>query len=119
MTMDDLDQLLRSRAKPVPVPDALMARILADAAREQPRPAPHVTTAPQRPAPARGLWQAMSDLFGGGGVLAGLASLACFGVYLGAAQPSGLTNWTQTLLASNAVDELDFMPSIDMLLAGE
>ena len=99
----------------IPVPDALMARILADAAREQPRAA-HLA----QPAAARfDLWGMMAALFGGRGVVAGLASVACAGIYLGAAQPSVLMDLTATLGGFAAVDQLDFMPSIDVLLAEE
>ena len=119
--MDNLDNLLAQRAvaaaKPIAVPDALMARILADAAHAQPRP---YTFAAREPAPAKlTFWQAMSDLFGGGGVLAGLATAACAGIYLGAVQPSAITTVTLALAGSSAVDQLDFMPSIDSLLAEE
>ena len=119
--MDNLDDLLAQRAaiaaQPMPVPDALMARILADAARAQPRPQPFAVRAP---APAKlTFWQAMSDVFGGAGVLAGLATAACAGIYLGAVQPAALTSVTLALAGSSAVDQLDFMPSIDSLLAEE
>lgn len=117
----DLDDLLAARAQTmpaaVPVPDALMARILADAAREQPRP---VALAPQRAAPQRlTLWQAISDMFGGAGVLAGLATAACAGVYLGAVQPDAITSVTLALSGGSVVEQLDFMPSIDWLLIEE
>ena len=119
--MDNLDDLLAQRAvaaaKPMAVPDALMARILADAARAQPRP--H-TLAARAVAPAKlTFWQALSDVFGGAGVLAGLATAACAGIYLGAVQPAALTSVTLALAGSSAVDQLDFMPSIDSLLAEE
>lgn len=113
--MDDLDHLLASRARPVPVPDALMARIMADAAREQPRPFAFAPPAAKAPAKLT-LWQAISDMFGGGGVLAGLATAACAGVYLGAVQPEMITSVTSALSGTSAVDQLDFMPSIDALL---
>ncbi len=116
--MDDLDTLLRARAKAVDVPDALMARILADAAREQPRPFAFAPRAPVAAEPM-GLWQAITALFGGGGVLAGLASVACAGLYLGAVQPSTISDLALALNGASAVDQLDFMPSIDTLLAEE
>lgn len=115
--MDDLEHLLRKRAVPVPVPDDLMARILADAAREQP-PAPAQAQRPAAPQPLS-LWQIVSDLFGGSGVLAGLATAACAGIYLGAAQPAAISTLALAWSGSSAVDELDFMPSIDSVLAGE
>ncbi len=116
--MDDLDHLLAQRAQPLAVPEALMARILADAMREQPRPFAFANRAADAPAKLT-FWQAISDMFGGGGVLAGLATAACAGVYLGAVQPSAITSLTSVLSASSAVDQLDFMPSIDALLAEE
>jgi hypothetical protein len=106
----------------IPVPDALMARILADAAREQPRAADLAQPAAARaPVAVAGfdLWGMMAALFGGRGVVAGLASVACAGIYLGAAQPSVLMDLTATLGGFAAVDQLDFMPSIDVLLAEE
>lgn len=125
--MDDLDTLLRNRAQdtgaPMPVPDALMARILADAAREQPQPAKPALAAlaAQRKVSARMTFgQIIADLFGGTGVLAGLATAACAGVYLGLAQPAAISDVTLALLgASSAVDQLDFMPSIDTVLTEE
>lgn len=119
--MDDLEHLLRKRAVPVPVPDDLMARILADAAREQPREQPRAPAQAQRPAAPQplSLWQIVSDLFGGSGVLAGLATAACAGIYLGAAQPAAISTLALAWSGSSAVDELDFMPSIDSVLAGE
>lgn len=106
----------------IPVPNALMARILADAAREQPRAAQFDQPAAARAPMAAGsfdLWGMMAALFGGRGVVAGLASVACAGIYLGAAQPSALMDLTATLGGVAAVDQLDFMPSIDVLLAEE
>ncbi len=106
----DLDQLLQDAAKPAQVSDDLMARILADAQRVQPVPRPFGQPIPK----ARGFWGDFADMFGGTGVLAGLASVACVGIYLGAAQPT-LVN---TLMLTNAIslDQLDYMPSIDALL---
>lgn len=111
--MMDLDQLLQDAARPTQVPDDLMARILADAQRVQPVPQPFARPLPK----SRGLWGSLSDLFGGTGVLAGLATVACTGIYLGAAQPTFIT----TLLQTNTIslEQLDYMPSIDVLLTEE
>ena len=117
--MDDLERLLQQRAAraamnaaaPSDVPQALMARILADAARVQPRSRP-------APPPLR-FGQVLADLFGGAGVLAGMATAACAGIYLGLAQPSALGLLTLALAGESAVDQLDFMPSIDTFLAEE
>jgi hypothetical protein len=111
--MMDLDQLLQEAAKPAQVSDDLMARILADAERVQPAPRPFV-----RPMPTtRGFWGSLSDMFGGTGVLAGLATVACAGIYLGAAQPTFISALLQT--NSISLEQLDYMPSIDMLLTEE
>ena len=71
--MDDLDALFAaSRATDQPPSEALMTRVLADAALMQPEAAPVVRIAPQR----AGVWAGLAALFGGGGVLAGLGSVA-------------------------------------------
>ncbi len=112
--MDDLDKLLKDAAGITAVPDPLMARILADATREQPRP----MRAPAQ-MPRSSIWSVISDLFGGHGVLAGLASVACAGIYLGAVQPSGVNEMTALMTGVLAVEALDYMPNIDALLAEE
>lgn len=106
--MMDLDQLLQEAAKPVQVSDDLMARVLADAQRVQPVPRPFGQVK------ARGFWGSLSDMFGGTGVLAGLATVACAGIYLGAAQPTFISALLQT--NSISLEQLDYMPSIDVLL---
>ena len=118
---DDLDQLLQRAGQPLDVPQALMARILADAAREQ-RPPLHAQHSANLPSARAKFWQFLDELgalFGGRGALAGLASVAVAGIYLGAAQPAALMDFALTLGGSGAVDQLDFMPSIDVLLAEE
>lgn len=115
--MDNLDALLRDAAVPVAVPDGLMARILADAQREQPVPNPFGMRAA---VPAKfSLWDKIADMFGGGGVIAGLASVACAGLYLGAAQPNMISALPLSWNSAAAVDQLDYMPSIDALLVEE
>jgi hypothetical protein len=119
--MQELDTLLNTAAMPVQVSDQLMARILADAAREQPVQNPFGVRAAAA-VPKSGfsvIWDSIADLFGGGGVVAGLASVACAGVYLGAAQPSMISTLSLALSGSVAVEQLDYMPSIDALLAEE
>ena len=113
--MVDIDKLLQDAAQPAQVPDDLMARILADAQRLQPIARPFGQPMPNRP--ARGLWGNLADMFGGPGVLAGLASVACAGIYLGAAQPT----FVSALMLTNSisVDQLDYMPNIDALLSEE
>lgn len=115
--MDDLDHLFATAraAEPAP-PAALMARVLADAAREQPR---HSTVVVAAPANEGGFWANLAALFGGGGVLAGLGSAAVAGLFLGYVQPSSVTGYTTSLLGGAALEQVDMMPGIDALLAEE
>ena len=84
-----LDALFAAaRAAPAPVPDALMARVLADAAAEMPRaavPAPAV-----RVVPAPGWIAALTGFLGGRSAVAGLAAAGLAGVWIGFAQPVAL-----------------------------
>lgn len=116
--MIDLDDLFAQAAQDVRVPDALMARVLADAAREQPS-----VTAPLRPRQPigrpLGIWAALTGLFGGGGVLAGLGSAAVAGLYLGLVQPTAFASITDTVLNSGTVASMELMPGIDALWSEE
>ncbi len=80
-----LDALFAAaRAAEPPVPDALLARVLADAAQHVPRVAP-------RPAPPRRSWLAgVLDMLGGRGAMAGLAAAGMAGVFIGFVQPVDL-----------------------------
>ena len=76
-----------ARAVPPAVPDALMARVLADAAAE--------ITARGAPVPPRGavresLWSQLVAALGGRGALAGMAAAGLAGVWIGFAQPVAL-----------------------------
>lgn len=84
-----LDALFAAaRAAEPPVPDALLARVLADAAQQVPRPAPR---AAPRPAPRRRSWLAgVLDMLGGRGAMAGLAAAGMAGVFIGFVQPVDL-----------------------------
>lgn len=110
--MDDLDDLFASAKRDAMQPSAaLMARVLADAAREQPRPVLRVV-------PKLGFWAALAAVFGGGGVLAGVGSAAVAGLVLGFVQPVGFGSVTD-LLAADTLGGVEFMPGIDALLAEE
>ena len=80
-----LDALFAAaRAAEPPVPDALLARVLADAAQHVPRPAP-------RSAPRRRSWLAgVLDMLGGRGAMAGLAAAGMAGIFIGFVQPVDL-----------------------------
>lgn len=75
-----------ARAVPEPVPEALVARVLADAAALQPR----AVSAPQvRRRPLSGFFSALFGPGAWGGQLAGLALAAAAGVWIGFVQPTG------------------------------
>lgn len=107
---------------PAVVPDALMARILADAAAVQ-AAAARPTAA--RPAPVRrpGLWRLLSETLGGRGALAGLLTATLAGLWLGFSPPAQIAPLTRTVSqtvlgdsSSTALDGLDLMPAIDTVL---
>jgi hypothetical protein len=73
------------------LPDDLMARILADAqvvAAEREAP---------RPVPARGRWRAWLAELGGWPVVGGLVASTVAGLWIGAAQPLGLSDLLSSL----------------------
>lgn len=89
---DPLEAFFTAARGPAPVPDALMARVLADADQVQ---AAQVRTAPpvRRPdstVAATGFWQRFVQVLGGSGAVAGLAAAGMAGVWLGFAQPVAL-----------------------------
>ena len=115
--MDDLDDLFASaKAAVVQSSDALMARVLADADAVQ------AATMRRVVAPVvvkkMGFFASLSALFGGGGVLAGVGSAAVAGLFLGFVQPSGLGSMSD-LWVTASVDQIDLMPGVDAVLAGE
>lgn len=118
--MDDLDDLFAAARADRPRPsDALMARVLADAAALQPEPALPARPRPAAPAAPGGFWAALSALFGGGGVLAGMGTAAAAGLFLGFAQPAPVAALTAALSAgtTTTTDALDLTSGIDALLA--
>lgn len=116
MTVDkELDPFFaaaRGAARPVPSDD-LMARVLADAYAAQPVAVPAASAPPAR----RGLWDMLTDVFGGVGGLAGLGTAAVAGVWLGYADPVGLDWLTGTLLPALS-DEVQLLQA-DTLFLGE
>jgi hypothetical protein len=111
MTEDQLENLFAAaRAEAVVPPDGLTARVLGDAVREQ-----RATVAPAPAVLARpGLWAKLSAVFGGTGALAGLATAAVAGFYIGFAQP--MEGGLVVSVLGGEVTELDMMPGIDALL---
>lgn len=110
---------------PATVPDALMARILADATGVQAATAQAAARPVARPATAGrpGLWRRLSETLGGRGALAGLLSATLAGLWLGFSPPDQIAPLTrtvsQTVLGDNAatmLDGLDLIPAIDTVL---
>lgn len=111
--MDDLDALFaEARGKPAKPSDDLMARILSDAVALQ--PPPPALAAP--PVPSKGFFRGLADVFGGFGALAGMGSAAAAGLFIGFAQPSGLSGLSATLMGGQ-IESLSLMPSVDDLIA--
>lgn len=80
LTEFELDRLLdQAKSQSAPVSDSLMARILADADREMPRP----VSAPQTPAPSRGFLRELFAQIGGLPGAAGLAMAGVMGITIG------------------------------------
>jgi len=89
---DELERMFAAARGPAPVPDTLMARVLADAAQVQ---AARAAVPARRAAPGR--WQRLVWALGGHGALAGLAAAGLAGVWIGFAQPVGLPYLTETV----------------------
>lgn len=110
MRDNDLDDLFaRARdARPAPSPD-LMARILCDAEAERPRSVP----GPVRPAHrVRRPWT--MALFGGGGLLAGLATATVAGIWIGVQQPAPVAEALWRGAAASPLDSLDLVPGYEL-----
>lgn len=118
MGNDNLDDLFAGLRASGPVPSGdLMARVLADAAALQPKAVPLAV------APARrgGVLRALSALFGGGPVLAGMGTAAAAGLFIGFAQPSPVSAltavWAEDAVTTTAA--LDVSSGIDALISEE
>lgn len=80
----ELEVFFDAARRTAPQPSAdLMARILADAAAEQPQP----VVAVAKPVP---WWRSAFDALGGAPAIGGLLTATVAGVWIGAAQPFGL-----------------------------
>ena len=112
--LDTLDDLFAAAAEQRVTPsDALVSRIMADAAEMQPKP--------QRLAPVAGPgWFAtLADWFGGGLSLAGMAAAAITGLYLGVAQPTAVLALSDYVTGTTTGGRLELLPSTGMLWAQE
>ena len=113
--MPETDDLFAEmRLRQVAVPRGLMARVLQDAARLQPGAGLRVVQA-GLPAPA-GFWAQFSAFFGGAGMLAGMATAAVAGVYLGFAQPGPMPQLTDAWLTDPPLETVDLMPEVETFL---
>jgi hypothetical protein len=113
MTKNDLDDLFAAmRQQPATVSDGLMARVLEDAATNQPALA--VMAKPKR---SQGFLAGLLAAIGGAGGLAGLSTAAIAGVWFGFAQPAALTTVTDSIWGSEAstisTDSVNIMPGLD------
>ncbi|OWU82890.1 hypothetical protein ATO6_21550 [Oceanicola sp. 22II-s10i] len=106
-----IDALLdQARATPRDMPEGLAARMLRDAYDEQAARRDAVpVTAPARQAVRGwrpGLWRQFLDAVGGYPSVAGLASVAVFGVFIGINTPDLLTQGATTLGLTTASTDL-------------
>lgn len=112
--MDELDALFaRAKTDAMQPSDALMARVMADAEAHQPRALPRAVSPP-----GRGFFAGLAALFGGAGALAGVGSAALAGLFIGFVQPTEIG--AMVGLASNTtIDQVELIPDMTALLAGE
>ena len=113
MTLGALFQAAQGQAESLP--DPLFARILADAAEVR---AARATPAPR--AAHRSWLVDFGVLLGGWPSMAGLATAAVAGLWIGVAQPLALDGFALVTGATAAGFELDtLMPGVDVLASGD
>lgn len=114
--MAGLDALLRE-AREDAVPEALMARVLADAARVQAGRVPARPAMRPRPLAGRpGMLRRMIRASGGGLALGGLAA-ALSGLWFGLTQPAALSPVSLHLWPDDAGTTVELIPSLDEVLS--
>ena len=117
MMDDDLDDLfLAARATRLQPSAALMSRILADAAAEQPRAPTEQPRAPAAAARPRLRLSALIAALGGAGGFAALATAAVAGLWIGLAPPAAVDDFAATLLVSAEADSLDLIPDLEGII---
>lgn len=116
MQDSDLDDLLAAARADRPTPSpALMARVIADADRLQPRPALRAAPAARsRP----GFLAVLAEAFGGRGALAGMAAATLAGVWVGAAQPAAFSVLTAGVWPTESVS-VELIPDLFAVLDPE
>lgn len=116
---DSLDDLLAEAASQKAKPSSdLMSRVMADAVQFQPQ----AQVFERRTAiitPKAGIIANLAEVFGGRSVLAGMASVALAGIYLGAMQPAFSLGISTQLSQDTPFESVELIPGFDTLLAGE
>jgi hypothetical protein len=118
MQDSDLEGFFAAARAEAPMPSpALMARIEADALRQQAlRARRQPTRTTRRYGPVARLFEAL----GGAGVAAGLAAATLAGLWIGLAQPAPLSRLTEPLAGGSAaamLDSVELIPSLDPFAA--
>ncbi|WP_431298759.1 dihydroorotate dehydrogenase [Tabrizicola sp. BL-A-41-H6] len=109
MQHDDIDDLFADLRTAAPAPsEALIDRVLADALREQPKPAP---LAPQRTVDR---WSQLIRRLGGVPTLAGVTA-AVVGMAVGYADPT-MVDALAGGLSSYSIGDADLFPAADFLV---
>jgi len=109
---DMIDDLLAQARGADPAPsDALMARVLADAAAVQ------AASAQPEPVPVQSLWDRAMDAIGGWPALSGLAAATVAGVWIGVAPPATVSDFTAALVGDQV--SVDLFSESEFLDGGE
>lgn len=112
MTDLDLNLLLAAARDDRPLPsEALMARVLADAVAQQPKPLAHPLAVTPARAASTGWLDRLAAVFGGGGALAGVSLAMVAGVFIGIAQPAPVAALTSALLVGASLETVDLFPA--------
>lgn len=111
----ELDRLLADlAAAPRAAPEALMARVLTDAATVQAeRQAKQLLPRSQPRGGGTSMWQRLAAAVGGGRVVAGLGTAALAGLALGFVQPAPLTGLTAAVWGQQVDISVDLLPAAD------
>lgn len=118
--MAELDGFFRAARMNAPVPSAdLTARILADAAKAQPR----IRAKGAAVRRASGWWRGRRlflPALGGPGVIAGLAGAVVAGAWIGFLQPAPLAGLASRVTGQTAMlERVDLIPALDTYLASD
>lgn len=110
----ELDRMLHAAARADRrTPDALMTRILADAAARQVLPEPKIV--PVKP----GWFVRLADFCGGRGALAGMTAVTVAGFCLGLVQPTSMAALTSVFHSETvSIANLEMLPNATMLWTG-